>query len=48
VHPALFPFKLDLSVRDLIANPAIDVHRQGDQSDFDTAGELVVDEWNEA
>jgi hypothetical protein len=33
-HPALFPFKLDLSIRDLAASPAFHVHRQGDQSDF--------------
>jgi hypothetical protein len=33
-HPALFPFKLDLSVRDLIANPSFNVQRQGDQSDL--------------
>jgi hypothetical protein len=33
-HPALFPFKLDLSIRDLTASPAFHVHRQGDQSDF--------------
>jgi hypothetical protein len=33
-HPALFPFKLDLSIRDLVAHSAFHVHRQGDQSDF--------------
>ena len=33
-HPALFPFKLDLSIRDLIASSAFHVQRQGDQSDF--------------
>lgn len=33
-HPALFPFKLDLSIRDLIAMPDFHVQRQGDQSDF--------------
>lgn len=33
-HPALFPYKLDLSVRDLLASPTFHVHRQGDQSDL--------------
>ena len=33
-HPALFPFKLDLPIRDLIASPFFHVQRQGDQSDF--------------
>jgi hypothetical protein len=33
-HAALFPFKLDLSIRDLIASSAFQVQRQGDQSDF--------------
>ena len=33
-HPALFPFKLDLSVRELMKNPDFHVQRQGDHSDF--------------
>lgn len=33
-HPALFPFKLNLSIRDLSASSEFHVHRQGDQSDF--------------
>ena len=33
-HPALFPFRLDLSVRELMRNPDFHVHRQGDHSDF--------------
>jgi hypothetical protein len=33
-HPALFPFKLELSVRQLMQNPIFHVQRQGDQSDF--------------
>jgi hypothetical protein len=33
-HPALFPFKLDLTARELIASPNFHVQRQGDQSDF--------------
>lgn len=33
-HPALFPFKLGLPIRDLIASPAFHVQRQGDQTDF--------------
>ena len=33
-HPALFPFRLNLSVRELIRNPNFHVQRQGDHSDF--------------
>ena len=33
-HPALFPFDVKLTVRDLMQAPAIRVQRQGDQSDF--------------
>ena len=33
-HPALFPFRLDLSVRELMRNPNFHVQRQGDHSDF--------------
>ena len=33
-HPALFPFQVDVPVRDLMGNSAFRVQRQGDQSDF--------------
>lgn len=33
-HPALFPFALQLSARDLMQNSIFRVQRQGDQSDF--------------
>lgn len=33
-HPALFPFALHLTARDLTGNPVFRVQRQGDQSDF--------------
>ena len=33
-HPALFPFSVQVAVRDLMRNPAFRVQRQGDQSDF--------------
>ena len=33
-HPALFPFRLDLSVRELTRNPNFHVQREGDHSDF--------------
>ena len=33
-HPALFPFALHLTVRELMRNPTFRVQRQGDQSDF--------------
>ena len=33
-HPALFPFRLDLSARELMRNPNFHVQRQGDDSDF--------------
>jgi hypothetical protein len=33
-HPALFPFKLEVSARDLMRNPLFHVQRQGDQSDI--------------
>lgn len=33
-HPSMFPFSLDLTMRDLMRNPAFRVQRQGDQSDF--------------
>ena len=33
-HPALFPFQVDVPVRDLTRNSVFRVQRQGDQSDF--------------
>lgn len=33
-HPALFPFSVQVTARDLMRNPAFRVQRQGDQSDF--------------
>jgi hypothetical protein len=33
-HPALFPFSVHLTARDLMRNPMFRVQRQGDQSDF--------------
>jgi hypothetical protein len=33
-HPALFPFALRITVRDLMRNPIFRVERQGDQSDI--------------
>ena len=33
-HPALFPFSVHLTARDLMGNPVFGVQRQGDQSDF--------------
>ena len=33
-HPALFPFALNLTVPELMRDPAFRVQRQGDQSDF--------------
>jgi hypothetical protein len=33
-HPALFPFSVHVTVRDLMMNPVFRVQRQGDQSDF--------------
>jgi hypothetical protein len=36
-HPALFPFEVQMMVRDLISNPAFRSQRQGDQSDFGIA-----------
>jgi hypothetical protein len=33
-HPALFPFQVDVPVRDLMRNSVFRVQRQGDQSDF--------------
>jgi hypothetical protein len=33
-HPALFPFAVDVSARDLMQNPFFRMQRQGDQSDF--------------
>jgi hypothetical protein len=33
-HPALFPFQVDVLVRDLMRNSVFRVQRQGDQSDF--------------
>jgi hypothetical protein len=33
-HPALFPFALDLTMPELMRDPAFRVQRQGDQSDF--------------
>ena len=33
-HPALFPFRLNLSVQELIRNPNFYVQRQGDHSDY--------------
>jgi hypothetical protein len=33
-HPALFPFQVDVTARDLMRTPIFHVQRQGDQSDF--------------
>lgn len=33
-HPALFPFAVQVTARDLMCNPVFRVQRQGDQSDF--------------
>ncbi len=33
-HPALFPFAIQVTARDLMRNPIFRVQRQGDQSDF--------------
>ena len=33
-HPALFPFHVDIPVRELTRSPIFHVQRQGDQSDF--------------
>jgi hypothetical protein len=42
-HPALFPFKLQITVRELMRNPMFRVQRQGDQSDIvELTGSAVV------